>query len=175
VRLHLNFGIDPNNFNFLVNGASFAPPSVPVLLQILSGAHTAQDMLPPGSVYTLPRNKVVEVSMSGGLPGGPHPFHLHGHTFHVVRAAGSSQYDYVNPPIRDVVTAGGQLDNVTIRFVTDNSGPWFFHCHIEWHLQGGLGIVFAEDVKGIRVEGQNMPAATRQICDAYNSLPPSQQ
>jgi hypothetical protein len=25
-------------------------------------------------------------------------------------------------------------DNVTIRFFTDNPGPWFFHCHIDWHL-----------------------------------------
>jgi len=29
-------------------------------------------------------------------------------------------------------------DNVTIRFFTDNVGPWFFHCHIDWHLDASV-------------------------------------
>ena len=61
-------------------------------------------------------------------------------------------------------------DNVTIRFVvsplrvfssssllsvvchmssrtlqTDNPGPWFLHCNIDFHLVAGLAIVFAKD------------------------------
>lgn len=44
---------------------------VPVLLQILSGAQSAQDLLPPGVVYTLEPNKVVEVVMPAGVIGGP--------------------------------------------------------------------------------------------------------
>jgi iron transport multicopper oxidase len=50
---------------YVVNGAQFVPPTAPVLLQILSGARTAQDLLPAGSVYTLPPNKVIEVSIPG--------------------------------------------------------------------------------------------------------------
>lgn len=46
-----------------VNGFSFTPPSVPVLLQILSGTTAAQDLLPAGDVYTLPPNAVVEISI----------------------------------------------------------------------------------------------------------------
>ncbi|KAF7336444.1 Multicopper oxidase [Mycena sanguinolenta] len=52
-----------------------------------------------------------------------HPFHLHGHAFDVVRSAGSSVYNYVDPPRRDVVSTGNAGDNVTIRFVTNNDGP----------------------------------------------------
>ena len=63
---------------FSINGATFVPPTVPVLLQILSGASSAQDLLPTGSVYTLPGNSVIEISLPGGVIGGPHPFHLHG-------------------------------------------------------------------------------------------------
>jgi iron transport multicopper oxidase len=63
-----------------------------------------------------------------------HPIHLHGHSFHVVRSAGSSTYNFDNPVIRDVVSMGEMGDNVTIRFFTDNPGPWFLHCHIDWHL-----------------------------------------
>ena len=36
---------------------------------------------------------------------------------------------------RDVVNIGQASDNVTIRFRTDNPGPWIMHCHIDWHLE----------------------------------------
>lgn len=51
------------------------------------------------------------------------------HAFDVVRVAGNSTYNYVNPVKRDTVNLGLQAngDNVTFRFVTDNPGPWFFH------------------------------------------------
>ncbi|KAK0451157.1 laccase lcc5, partial [Desarmillaria tabescens] len=126
---------------FTVNGASFVPPTTPILLQILSGARNANNLLPEGSVYSLPANSTIEISMSGG---GGHPFHLHGHTFDVVRSAGSAKYNYKNPVRRDVVNVGNARDNVTIRFTTDNPGPWFLHCHIDWHLEAGLAVVFAE-------------------------------
>lgn len=61
-----------------MNGAPFFPPSIPVLLQILSGNMSAQSLLPEGSVFTLPRNATVELSIPAGVVGGPHPFHLHG-------------------------------------------------------------------------------------------------
>jgi iron transport multicopper oxidase len=56
---------------FQVNNASFGPPSVPVLLQILSGAKKASDLLPAGSIYGLKPNKSVELTIPGGAVGGP--------------------------------------------------------------------------------------------------------
>jgi iron transport multicopper oxidase len=70
VNLHLTVTLG-NGGLFSVNGASFTPPTVPVLLQILSGAKTAQDLLPAGSVYVLPPNAVVELSILGNTPAGP--------------------------------------------------------------------------------------------------------
>nr|ABW75771.2 laccase [Cyathus bulleri] len=166
LNLAIAFG---SNLKFTVNGATFAPPNVPVLLQILSGAQTAQDLLPTGSVYTLPANKVIEISIPGGTTGFPHPFHLHGHTFDVVRSAGSSVYNYDNPVRRDAVNTGGAGDNVTIRFLTDNAGPWILHCHIDWHLELGLAIVFAEDVPTIAAS--NPPDAWDNLCPAYATQP----
>ncbi|KAG6844799.1 hypothetical protein H0H87_003625 [Tephrocybe sp. NHM501043] len=150
VNINLAIALDFVKFQFTVNGATFIPPTAPVLLQLLSGAKTAQELLPPGSVYLLPPNKVIEVSIPGGTIGAPHPFHLHGHAFSVVRSAGSDVYNFANPVQRDVVSTGGLAsDNVTIRFKTDNPGPWIFHCHIDWHLELGLAIVFAEDVPSV--------------------------
>ncbi|KAG5722008.1 Laccase-1 [Termitomyces sp. T112] len=150
INLNLALGITTSPpIQFTINNATFVPPTVPVLLQILSGATTASSLLPAGSVYTLPLNRVIQITISSGLaPGAPHPFHLHGHTFDVIRSAGSLVYNYANPVRRDVVSAGGPLDSVTIRFETDNSGPWFLHCHIDWHLELGLAIVLAEDAPG---------------------------
>ncbi|KAJ7153885.1 laccase 1 [Mycena crocata] len=173
VLLNLVIALDFTTFKFTINGAEFIPPTAPVLLQILSGAQSATDLLPAGSVYTLPPNKVIELSIPGGTPGAPHPFHLHGHNFHVIRSAGNATYNFINPPIRDVVSTGpATTDNTTIRFVTDNAGPWFLHCHIDFHLEIGLAIVFAEDTA--TVSKSKHPAAWDQLCPIYDALTPDQ-
>ncbi|KAF8798631.1 laccase [Phlegmacium glaucopus] len=169
VNLNLDIEFSFTDLQFSVNNATFIPPTVPVLLQILSGAQSAQDLLPSGSVYVLPPNKVIEISIPGGSIGSPHPIHLHGHAFDVIRSAGSSVYNFVNPVRRDVVSVGQAGDNVTFRFTTDNSGPWILHCHIEWHLNLGLAVVFAEDVPTIAKT--NPPDAWDQLCPIFDALP----
>ncbi|KJA22859.1 multicopper oxidase [Hypholoma sublateritium FD-334 SS-4] len=169
VNLNLDINFDFASLKFLVNGATFQPPTLPVLLQIISGASTATDLLPAGSVYTLPPNKVIEISMPGGSIGSPHPMHLHGHAFSVVRSAGSSVYNYVNPVQRDVVNIGLAGDNTTIRFKTDNAGPWILHCHIDWHLEIGLAVVMAEDVGQVALV--DPPNAWDNLCPIYDALP----
>uniref|UniRef100_A0A8H7XSD5 Laccase n=1 Tax=Psilocybe cubensis TaxID=181762 RepID=A0A8H7XSD5_PSICU len=168
--VNINLNIQFNGTAFNVNNATFKPPSLPVLLQILSKKYTPQELLPEGDVYVLPPNKVIEVSLPGGAAGSPHPFHLHGHNFHVIRSAGSTVDNYVNPVIRDVVSLGSAGDNVTIRFVTDNAGPWIFHCHIDWHLQLGLAIVFAENIPGIA--SSRHPPSFDQLCPIFDEQPP---
>ncbi|KAF8259956.1 Cupredoxin, partial [Lactarius quietus] len=141
-----------DNTQFFINDVAFENPSVPVLLQILSGASASQ-LLPNGSIYPLGRDQSVEILFAHGgggvFTGGPHPLHLHGHAFHVVRSAGNSTYNFDNPVMRDVVNVGAKADEVTIRFVTDNPGPWFLHCHIDWHLEQGFAVVMAEDVPDV--------------------------
>ncbi|KAJ7488913.1 laccase 1 [Mycena latifolia] len=173
VSINLAIGVDfsnPTAPKYTLGGSSFLPPNSPALLQILSGAQAAQDLLPSGSYYALPPNKVIEITIPGGSDGGvPHPFHLHGHAFHVVRSAGSKTYNWNNPVIRDTVSTGTAAagDNVTFRFVTDNAGPWFLHCHIDYHLDIGLAVVFAEDTKTIKHE--KIPQAWNQLCPIYDA------
>ena len=71
VNLNLDIQFNVQDHEYTVNNASFVPPSIPVLLQIISGASTSQELLPPGDVYVLPPNKVIEISMPGGSPGSP--------------------------------------------------------------------------------------------------------
>ncbi|KAJ6468289.1 laccase 1 [Mycena sanguinolenta] len=169
VDVAMNLVFTNSGGKFFINGVSFVPPTTPVLLQILSGAETAASLLPAGSVYPLPSNSTIELSMPGGVVGGGHPIHLHGHAFDVVRSAGSTVYNYANPARRDVVNIGVAGDNVTIRFATNNAGPWFFHCHIDWHLESGFAIVFAEDTADWDADIAHS-TAWDDLCPIYNAL-----
>ncbi|KAH8827883.1 laccase 2 [Flagelloscypha sp. PMI_526] len=170
VNLNLVMSFEPSTEAFMLNGHSWHSPQLPVLNQILSGASTAQQLLPADSIIELPKNKVIELSIPGGLaPSSPHPMHLHGHTFSVIRSAGSSTYNYKNPIRRDVVSTGDLGDNVTIRFTTDNAGSWFLHCHIDPHLELGLAVVFAESIKDIRASTAP-PTPWQQLCPTWAKL-----
>ncbi|KAL0564989.1 Laccase-1 [Marasmius crinis-equi] len=163
----------PNLPFFDINGISFVPPTLPVLLQILSGAAEPKDFLPTEQVFLIPPNKTIEISIPGA---GSHPFHLHGHNFDVVRVSGDNAVtNYVNPPRRDVVPVTG--GNMTFRFRSDNPGAWFLHCHIDWHLEVGLAIVFgespAENIAG--PQSQQQPQDWLNLCPEYNALPADQQ
>lgn len=70
INLNLAINFDFTSLLFAVNGATFVPPTLPVLLQILNGA-AATSLLPSGSVYLLPPNSVVEISIPGGAVGSP--------------------------------------------------------------------------------------------------------
>jgi FtsP/CotA-like multicopper oxidase with cupredoxin domain len=55
------------------------------------------------------------------------------------------------------------------RYFVDNPGPWLFHCHIELHLMGGMGIVILDGVdawpEDIPVEYQlDKPHVTPNAC-----------
>ncbi|KAK1227973.1 hypothetical protein PQX77_009020 [Marasmius sp. AFHP31] len=167
VNINMLLTLDQPGDKFFINGVSMTYPNVPVILQILSGQTDPKKLLPQGSVYELPRNKSIQLSFptEDGSLAAPHPYHLHGHSFDVIRSAGSSVYNYDNPVRRDTVNIGMPGDNVTIRFRTDNTGPWIMHCHVARHAEIGLGVVLAEDIQGIQ--------SNLKPDDAWNSLCPA--
>ncbi|KAJ6578455.1 multicopper oxidase-domain-containing protein [Mycena capillaripes] len=114
-----------------VNSQTFDPPSVPVLLQILSGKHKAQELLPKNNLYELRPNNVVEISIPGGVNGAPHPFHLHGHNFYVVRSSGNSTYNWDNPVAVSVVFAENipAIAHENPPIAWDNLCPIYNHTH----------------------------------------------
>jgi len=176
-KADINIEISANNIGgaYYMNGVRYRPPTVPVLLQILSGAQEATDLVPNQSVIVLEPNKVVELTMKTAGFGGPHPIHIHGHSFDVVQSAGdNTTFNYENPVRRDVVSAGIQGQQMVIRWVTDNAGPWFLHCHIDWHLDAGFAVVLAENPAGVRNHLGVIPESWDDLCPIYNSLSSSQ-
>ncbi|KAK0478771.1 laccase [Armillaria novae-zelandiae] len=150
----------PNPPFFDINGISYISPSVPVLLQILSGAAKPQDFLPSvatDKIFLLPPNKTIEISIPGA--GG----HLYmGHNFDIIRTSNSDVTNYVNPPRRDVVPS---------------TLPSLKYYHIDWHLEAGLAIVFAESPAD-NIEGPHAQATPQDwltLCPDYNALSPELQ
>ena len=69
--INLNLTISAVGNEYFVNGVSFQPPTVPVLLQILSGTREPSQLLPNGSVIVLEANKVVELTVLSTDQDGP--------------------------------------------------------------------------------------------------------
>jgi len=162
----------PNPPFFDINGISYLSPSVPVLLQLLSGAAKPTDLLPSEQVIILPSNSIIEISIPGA---GAHPFHLHGHNFDVILEPNAVTPNFVNPPRRDVQPING--GNTTFRFFSGNPGAWFLHCHIDWHLEAGLAVVFGEspaaNIKGN--QSQIVLPEWSDLCPEYDALEPEFQ
>jgi hypothetical protein len=70
-----------------------------------------------------------------------HPMHLHGHFFRVINKNG--EYS----PLKHTVNVP-PMQQVTIEFYGNNGdeyGDWFFHCHILYHMMGGMARVVSYD------------------------------
>nr|XP_031845394.1 laccase-1-like isoform X2 [Nomia melanderi]XP_031845395.1 laccase-1-like isoform X2 [Nomia melanderi]XP_031845396.1 laccase-1-like isoform X2 [Nomia melanderi]XP_031845397.1 laccase-1-like isoform X2 [Nomia melanderi]XP_031845399.1 laccase-1-like isoform X2 [Nomia melanderi]XP_031845400.1 laccase-1-like isoform X2 [Nomia melanderi] len=118
---------------------------------------------------------VVEVVLvdEGFAYDANHPFHLHGYQFRVVAMErvgrnvtvetvreldrkGLIRRNLDRAPLKDTVTVpdGGYT---VIRFHANNPGYWLFHCHIEFHAEVGMSLVFKVG------EDEDMPPVPRNF------------
>ncbi|CAN7011237.1 hypothetical protein Bca4012_030113 [Brassica carinata] len=123
-------------------------PSTPVFPFNYTGVPPNNTMVSRGTkVVVLKYNTTVELVLQGTSILGieTHPIHLHGYNFYVVGQGFGNfdptrdpkQYNLADPVERNTINvpSGGW---VAIRFLADNPGVWFMHCHIEIHLSWGL-------------------------------------
>jgi FtsP/CotA-like multicopper oxidase with cupredoxin domain len=134
----------------------------------------------------------------------PHPMHLHGHDFLVLGhsaplnvpiplaellvllAAGQlggltdifdlsdiATLNFDNPVRRDV-TMLPALGYLVLAFRADNPGNWLFHCHIAWHVSGGLSVDFVErrDEQPAQINGDDL-AAYQRTCAEWRTYYPT--
>ncbi|WP_392438012.1 multicopper oxidase domain-containing protein [Cruoricaptor ignavus] len=85
-----------------------------------------------------------------------HPMHLHGHDFRLLNAKG----DYA--PLKNVVDIMPMETN-TIEFPANQDGDWFFHCHILYHMMGGMGRVFSYENSAPNPQLPNQKEAWRKF------------
>ncbi len=60
-----------------------------------------------------------------------HPMHLHGHFFRVVNGQGD------HAPLKHTVDVA-PMGTTVIEFYTGETGDWFFHCHLLYHMKSGM-------------------------------------
>ncbi|XP_017770701.1 PREDICTED: laccase-like [Nicrophorus vespilloides] len=110
-------------------------------------------------VVSIPHGSLVELVLvdEGTVFDLSHPIHLHGYQFAVVGqdrlGTSTSTWDIRRlvennlvqtncdrPILKDTVSIpdGGY---VIIRFIADNPGYWLSHCHVEHHMEVGMGFV----------------------------------
>ncbi|KAJ3554885.1 hypothetical protein NM688_g2878 [Phlebia brevispora] len=165
----------------MFNGKVFSIPMVPAIMSAVSLGSNAT--IPAGYgpfSFVLDHFEVVDILIQNS-DTGKHPFHMHGHKMQIVQRSTdyTSNDTTLNPPIvegqanpmrRDTVQVPGG-GGVTLRVVADNPGVWIFHCHIEWHLQAGLGVTFIEAPLALQ-EFQQIPQFMYDQCQAQG-LPSS--
>ncbi|KAI0398570.1 multicopper oxidase [Xylariaceae sp. FL0594] len=79
-----------------------------------------------------------------------------------------------NNPVRRDVTMLPALGYLVIAFQTDNPGNWLFHCHIAWHVSGGLSMAFVEQPSAqLTTFSTAEVQAYEQVCADWNAYWPN--
>ncbi|THU98911.1 Cu-oxidase-domain-containing protein [Dendrothele bispora CBS 962.96] len=173
VNITLNLVVTTGKAQWNVNNVSYVSPIVPTLVKILNdSANATADFNVTENTFVLPANAIIQVDFPPNDDDEAHPFHLHGNNFFVVKSNSSDVINTADPIRRDVTGVGAA--GTTVRFSTANPGPWFFHCHIFWHLQAGLATVMASGLDDVRAETKPTPE-WEALCPAYDALPADQQ
>ncbi|KAF7929387.1 uncharacterized protein EAE98_005305 [Botrytis deweyae] len=162
---------DTGSFLWTLGGTSFrANYNNPILSLANQGNFTYPD---EWNVRNFGSNTTIRVVVNNPTPAS-HPMHLHGHNMQILHE-GDGDWDGVtitrqaNPQRRDVqlVRANGHL---VWQITTDNPGVWPFHCHIAWHVSGGLYANILERPDDIKNDA--IVNSVQQTCtqwDAYSS------
>ncbi|ETI47720.1 hypothetical protein F443_08118 [Phytophthora nicotianae P1569] len=152
---------------------SLVIPDEPPLFTISNGSTTA-DLPVTANARAIEYGKHVEVVLVNNM-NEQHPFHLHSHAPWVVGSGQATAEDIYNnnlPPLklvgammRDVYTVPPcdtdennycvNLGYLVLRFIADNPGVWIMHCHIDWHMDIGLSMIFVEGEKELQHKGPN--------------------
>lgn len=154
---HIAFKLQPTP---LLQGRDNIPDSLFCNETTEAGKNCTGEFCKCTHVMQVKLNSIVELILidAGFAYDANHPFHLHGHSFRVIGMErlssdvtaeevkeldkqGKLKRNFINPPVKDTVTIpdGGYT---IVRFNASNPGYWLFHCHIDFHVEVGMALVF---------------------------------
>lgn len=91
-----------------------------------------------------------------------HPMHLHGHFFRVINDKG--EYS----PLKHTVNVP-PMQKITIEFEGTEEGDWFFHCHVLYHMMGGMARIFSyETPRDPRLKGFPLKKLIKESDEYFN-------
>lgn len=154
-EIDINFGVNSTgHLVWTMNNSTFRTDyNCPILPQVAAGNTTCPD---EWNVYNFGTNSSIRIVLNNFTPVG-HPMHLHGHNMYVL-AEGLGSWDGSvvnggNPMRRDVQmirpNTNGQNGYLVLQIDADNDGVWPLHCHIAWHVSGGLYVNILENPDGL--------------------------
>jgi hypothetical protein len=134
------------NYNFLeAKEKTTFNPDIPVNEMLLNLTGNMNRYV--WSLNGIPLSEADNIKIKGGeitrltlnnLTMMHHPMHLHGHYFRVINENGERS------PLKHTVNVP-PMQKVTIEFYNEEYGDWFFHCHVLYHMMGGMARVFSYD------------------------------
>ncbi|KAL8715833.1 MAG: hypothetical protein Q9220_000500 [cf. Caloplaca sp. 1 TL-2023] len=171
INMVVDFAINAtNHLVWTINNQTFRGDYNSPLLLLAKAGNVSYPSHPEWNVYNVGTSSSVRVILKNTTPTS-HPWHFHGHEVSIL-AAGTGSWDGniinpSNPARRDVqlLPAGGFL---VLQWNSDNAGVWPFHCHIAWHLSGGLYANILENPAGIK--SLNVPSTSYQVCRDWASF-----
>lgn len=168
VTMTFNLAVTTGEAVWNINNVSYVAPEVPTLNQVLAGATEQADFNVTENTFVLPANKTVEIIFPPTVDDESHPFHLHGMTMQLILSETSNVTNTVDPISRDISGIGST--GTIVRFTTDETGPFMYHCHIFWHKFAGLASVQLVDPVNTQKNVQ-VNDAWQALCPAYDALP----
>lgn len=107
------------------------------------------------------KNEVTRITFNN-LTMMHHPMHLHGHFFRVINENG--EYS----PLKHTVNVA-PMQQVTVEFYGNEYGDWFFHCHILYHMMGGMARIISYDTpRDARLEGSPVSELLHETNQFYS-------
>ncbi|KAI0521447.1 Cupredoxin [Xylaria bambusicola] len=78
----------------------------------------------------------------------------------------TTTWNLKNPMRRDTVTIPA-FSHIVIRFKADNPGLWALHCHVAWHMEGGMFVSIAERPEDLVKLISEMDPTTRTLSQSF--------
>ncbi|KAI1809942.1 Cupredoxin [Poronia punctata] len=104
-----------------------------------------------------------------------HPWHLHvvgwgpglfGTADEKNGSITTTKWNLANPMRRDTVTVPA-FSHIVIRFKADNPGLWALHCHVAWHMEGGMFVSIVESPDDLTTLVETMDPAVRSLSKSF--------
>lgn len=168
-------------FKWNINNGAINVNYTQPTLKSLSEGNQASSTLISNPIVLYKKNQWVYFIIQNNFFAA-HPIHLHGHDFSIL-GQGAGDFDvstqlgslnFDNPMRRDTAMlqgaapgpGGAPTGYTVIGFETDNAGAWLMHCHIVWHVDGGLALQWIERPDDI-VAANYVDSEFKEECSAY--------
>ncbi|SLM35034.1 multicopper like protein [Lasallia pustulata] len=172
IDISISFGFNATgHFLWYMNNSTYRGNYNDPLFLLAAAGKLSYPYDPEWNIYNVGSNSSIRLYVENTTPAS-HPMHLHGHNMFILAEGtgtwdGSTIINGNNPQRRDVQIVQGN-GYAVFQWNSDNPGVWPFHCHIAWHISGGMQVSIMERPDDIR----RLPVTSTsyQLCsdwDAY--------